>query len=129
MKTHLYKTTALLGAGLLIISGGSAANLPQDGRQLQTKSGYELIGSRNQSPEKGRKAPSLNVTPAKAKAKATTTSRAGEETVLVDEDFSLWTEGSIEEPVYTADIADFWVDPDYMWNIAPSRTKQPGWAG
>lgn len=53
MKTHLYKTTALLGAGLLIISGGSAANLPQDGRQLQTKSGYELIGSRNQSPEKG----------------------------------------------------------------------------
>lgn len=131
MKTHLYKTTALLGAGLLIISGGSAANLPQDGRQLLTKSGFEMIGARRQAPENGRKAPAVTVNSSKVQAKiGADASRAGSDaTVLVDEDFSLWTEGSIEEPVYTAEIPDFWVDPDGMLDIAPSRTKQPGWAG
>ncbi len=49
--------------------------------------------------------------------------------VLINEDFSLWTQGSPENPIYIGDLEDFYIDDTY-WNINPAKMQDDKmWAG
>ncbi len=49
--------------------------------------------------------------------------------VLINEDFSLWTEGTPEDPIYIGDLDDFYIDDTY-WDINPEKMQDDEiWAG
>lgn len=122
------KPITLIGASIVVLA--SAAAPVSVNRSRTTATGFEMIGRKGANPADGRAKlviPEMEMNTQKrvqAPAKA-----ALEPRVIVDEDFSLWTEGTEEEPVWGAQIPDFYVDPDNPWDINPELTSQSCWAG
>ena len=134
MQKNFYRTLSLVALSAILATGSAAVKEKKEiKRDLSTISGLEFMG-RKGNISQGRIAPDASKLPAKekisiGKSNIPMKDSSIPEDIIVNEDFSLWYEGTEEDPVYTADIPDFWIDPSQMWDISPDRTQQPGWAG
>ncbi|MBD5355623.1 MAG: hypothetical protein HDR88_01250 [Bacteroides sp.] len=119
MNCSLLKKSITAAAALVVISSGAtpklevAAALPQKSiktnRSLSSRSGVFASQSKSQK---------------KATAKTDELTQ-----VLVEEDFSLWTEGTQEEPIYIGEIEGFFID-DMQYDINPDRMQNgKTWGG
>ncbi|MDE6669341.1 MAG: hypothetical protein K2K26_06640 [Muribaculaceae bacterium] len=126
------KSVTFVAASFFVVAAtASTVSEVRTDRVLSTATGFEKIGRKGENPAAGRRIMTPPVlhqheqeNVAKAPAKA-----SQEPTVIVDEDFSLWTEGTEDDPVWGKEIPGFYVNPDSPWDINPDLTHQPGWAG
>ncbi len=116
MNNSLLKKSITAAAALVVISSGAAprfeASAPIVPKALTNRSLVQNLTSNNASSEKK--------IPAKAEELVE---------VLIDEDFSLWTEGTQEDPIYLGDIEGFLMG-ELNYDINPDRMQNgKTWGG
>lgn len=128
---QFYKSS-FLALGLILVLSGSAANVSGPARIDADKlAGLQLMGNSHTNISTSRGIPATLPSVAAVKSCDAAASDAADlkEEVLLEEDFSKWTEGSIVAPENMAGNPLFYENGNFNWDILPEWTAQPGWAG
>ncbi len=133
MKNSLLKTTVTAATILVAITSGGAPRFSSTAvptrssaaGKTSTATASDVIVKRTPGLPAKRTMPALPSSVSNASApkmmRANVKDDANYE-VLINEDFSLWTPGSPEDPIYLGNLEGFYIDDTY-WNINPAKMQ------
>lgn len=143
MNNSLLKKSMTAAAVAMVVTAGAVPrfqesvspvpNRKSSVAQTKASAGSDLIMKRKPGTPTKLAMPeslkSLDKTAFSSKKRVTRAENNQDEEVLIYEDFSLWTEGSPENPIYLGDIEGFYIG-EYNFDINPDRMQDKKmWGG